>query len=61
MIIIVAGWFPVYKNGIPTGEKEYVASHGVDLYTGKSIIVSVDHPSKLGAKFNEAMGEWVIE
>jgi hypothetical protein len=61
MIVIVADWFPIYKNGIPTGQKEYVASHGVDIDTGRNIIVSADHPSKLGARFNEDLGEWVIE
>lgn len=60
-MIVIADWFPVYKNGIPTGQKEYVASHGVDMDTGRNITVSVDHPSKLGAKFDKNLDEWVIE
>ena len=61
MLILICDWFPVYKNGIPTGEKEYVASQGVDYLTGKTIIVQCEHPSRLGAKWNESFGEWVIE
>lgn len=61
MIIIVADWFPIYKDGIRTGEKEYVASHGVDLNTGRTVIVSTEHPVKLGAKMDHDLGEWVIE
>lgn len=61
-MIIIAGWFDAYGGHCRlSGKKEYVASHGVDTETGRNVIVSGDHPSKLGAEFHEGMGEWVIE
>lgn len=44
-----------------TCKKELIASHGVDIDTGKNVILSQDHPSLLGAKFSDAYGEWIIE
>jgi hypothetical protein len=43
-----------------TGREELVASHGVNVATGTNVIVSCDHPEKLGAVFDEAIGEYVI-
>lgn len=60
MIIVVADWFDIYKNGIATGDKEYVASHGVDYETGREVILQCVHPADLGAKMHRTMGEWVI-
>lgn len=37
-----------------------VASHGIDLHTGKSVVLPCEPPETLGAKFDPEMGEWVI-
>lgn len=42
------------------GSSELLASHLVDMESGFSYPVSQDHPAKLGAIFNMALGEWVI-
>ena len=61
MIILVTGWFDKYDhNGHRTGEQEFVASHGYDTETDRNVIVSCDHPSKLGAVFYPSLQEWVI-
>jgi hypothetical protein len=61
MIVLVTGWFKVYdRHGIPTGEKEFGTSHGVDINTGKQVITSTEHPQMLGATFDQEMMEWVI-
>lgn len=60
MIIGVTGWFPIYKNGYETGEKEFTVSHGYDEVTGGDIILPCEHPLKLGACFNSTIGEWVL-
>lgn len=60
MIILVTGMFDIYDKYGKTGRKEFVASHGVREETGEIIIVSQDHPVKLGAEYNEHIGEWVI-
>lgn len=60
MIILVTGWFPIYKNGVDTGRKEFVVSHGIDVDTDKIVIVSSVPPLELGAKYNMEIGEWVL-
>lgn len=60
-IICVTGIFDVYKDGIPTGEKEFVVSHGVCEATGRGVVLQSEHPAKLGAKFDKTLGAWVIE
>jgi hypothetical protein len=37
-----------------------IASHGYDVDTTMNVVVSQDHPTKLGAVFDRDMGEWVI-
>lgn len=62
MIIVVAGWFKVYdRQGRDTGKKEYLASHGVDVDTGRNVILSSESPEKLGAIFDFEIGEWVLD
>lgn len=42
------------------GRQEMVADHGVNLDTGKNLVLPPEHPSLLGAKYDPGMGEWVI-
>lgn len=60
MIILVCDWFNIYRDGIPTGEKEYVASHGIDVDTGRHVIVQCIPPQRLGAKYDSKIGEWIL-
>lgn len=60
-IICIADWFDVINRGINTGRKEYVVSHGIDEDTGRHVILPSEHPSKLGAKIDPEINEWVIE
>lgn len=60
MIILVTGWFDVFKDGYPTGKKEFVASHGFDTETGRDVIIQCVHPADLGAVFDESMKEWIL-
>lgn len=61
-VILITGYFPKYdKYGFPTGEKEFLTSHGVCETTGKNIIVSQDHPKNLGGRFDTQIGEWVLD
>jgi hypothetical protein len=43
-----------------TGLQEQVVSHGVDLDTGRSVILPAEHPGKLGAVFDPGYGEYLI-
>jgi hypothetical protein len=43
-----------------TGREELIASHGVDAVTGKNVILSCEHPEKLGAVYDDEIGEYVI-
>lgn len=63
MIILVADWFDEYGDfNIPTGKREYLVSHGVDLDTGKTIITDHFDPRKSTmCYFDEDMGEWVLK
>ena len=62
MIILITGLFEIYdRDGNPTGKKELLVSHGIDTLTDKTVIVSCEHPSKLGARFSMGYGEWIID
>jgi hypothetical protein len=61
MIILVTGWFPQYERGIPTGKKEFLVSHGVDLTTGRDVVLPCEPPSRIkGAYFDKNYNEWAI-
>lgn len=61
MIILVTRWYDIYdKSGWPTGKKEFVTSHGICPDTGKVVVTPNDHPQRLGAIFDNKVGEWVI-
>lgn len=62
MIILITGYFDKYdRNGHKTGEKEFVVSHGIDLETGKMVILPCDPPHTFrGAYIDSDIGEWVL-
>jgi hypothetical protein len=61
MILLVTGWFDIYgEHGYPTGEKEFVVSHGVNLETGRNVVLPCDHPNRLGAVYDHDRCSWVI-
>lgn len=41
-------------------ERKNLAFHGIDLKSGRSIVMSGGHPTTVGAKFDTEMQEWVI-
>jgi hypothetical protein len=43
-----------------TGEHELIASHGVDLDTGRNVTLPGEHPHALGARFDPRYNEYVI-
>lgn len=62
MIICVTGMFDMYdRHGIPTGHKELLVSHGIDMNTDKTVILPCEHPAKIGARFDGELGEWVLD
>lgn len=62
MIICITGMFDVYgDDGVKTGKSEFVVSHGVDYYTGKTVILPNEHPVAIGAVYSREIGEWVVE
>lgn len=62
MIILVTGMFPIYdENGYETGRFEFGTSHGYDTETGSTVVTSGEPPKYLGAKWNDTIGEWVID
>jgi hypothetical protein len=61
-IFVVTGSFPVYdRRGRPTGQREFVVSHGIDEDTGRNVILPSEHPAKLGALWDRETNEWVLE
>lgn len=59
-ILCICGWFDKYEPNHTVDRKEFVASHGIDMDTGRTIILQCVHPRELGAK-QDANGEWFIE
>lgn len=59
-VIVIAGHFDVIERGRPTGRKEFVASHGIDESTGRNVVLPSEHPSSLGAKWDDQLQHWVI-
>lgn len=62
-VIVITGCFPKYdRAGFKTGEYEEGVSHGVEEGSMRTIILpQVRYPSELGAKYDDGLGEWVIE
>lgn len=59
-VVCVTGTFPIIHRGIDTGQKEFVVSHGIDMDTGRNVILPSEHPAKLGARYDKDLMEWVI-
>jgi hypothetical protein len=61
-VILVTDWFDVLDSyGNPTGEKEFLVSHGINEDTGNIVITSQDHPKDLGAIFDKEILAYVLE
>lgn len=43
-----------------TGLDEVIVSHGIDLATGKVIILPCATPSRIGATYDAGVGEYVL-
>lgn len=56
MIIVIT----TLEQDQDTKMESLVASHGVSADTGRTVILSNEHPSRLGAVFNSRIGEYVI-
>ena len=56
MIIVIASM----ETNERTGQKEMVASHGIDERTGERHVLPPEHPTKLGARFCAQRGEWLL-
>jgi len=60
MIVLVTGTYPIYDQyGI--SHYEFMTSHGVREETGEIIVTPNEHPMRLGARYDEKLGEWIIE
>ena len=61
-IILITGYFDVYDNdGYPTGEKEFIVSHGFYEDTFKYVVVENVHPRNItGAYFDAELHEWCV-
>jgi hypothetical protein len=61
-IMLITGNFPLYdKHGIPTGKGEFVVSHGINMDTGRDVIIENVHPNTIpGAYYDGDIGEWMI-
>ncbi len=57
MILIITN----YERNQKTGFKELICSHGYSEKTGKTITLPSVHPEKIGARFDEETGFWVIK
>jgi len=56
-MIIVITYTELSKR---TGLKEVIASHGVDIDTGKLIILPQESTQQIGARFDANIGEYVL-
>lgn len=56
MIIVIV----TEERNARSGRMEKVVSHGVDMATGKIIIMSCGSPESVGASFDPDIGEYVI-
>jgi hypothetical protein len=56
MIIVIT----VKEKNQRTGQEKLVVSHGIDEYTGKSVILPCEPPERIGAKFDQEIGEYVL-
>ena len=57
MIVLVT----TIEHDEKTKREKLVVSHGVDMLTGKTVILPCDHPKELGARFDTDIREYVID
>ena len=57
MILVIT----ITETNENTGKPEPLASHGVDLDTGKNVVLPGVHPRDLGATVDAELNEWVIQ
>lgn len=57
MIVLVT----TIEHDEKTKKEKLVVSHGVDMLTGKTVILPCDHPKELGARFDTDIREYVID
>lgn len=43
------------------GRVDLVTSHGIDLVTGKNVVLPVEHPLDIGAVWSESYREYILE
>lgn len=61
-VICIAGNYPKYDDyGLPSGDDEFVVSHGIDEDSGCTVPLPWQHPQELGAKFDAQLHEWVLD
>lgn len=44
-----------------TNQKDILVSHGIDLSTGKNVVLPNERPEAIGAVFSDAYGEYILE
>lgn len=59
MIFLICNYYEIYDNGVPTGSKELIVSHGVDSDTLRNVVLPQVSPMDLGAKRDNS-GEWYL-
>ncbi len=61
-VICVTGWFDIYnRQGMKTGEKDFIVSHGINEDTGDAVILPCEHPNALSAVWDKDIREYVLD
>jgi hypothetical protein len=59
--IVITGLFETRDRFHMPAGKKFMVSHGIDEDTGRNVILPNESPIALGAKYDEDIGEWVLE
>ena len=61
-IILITGYFDKYDiNGLPTGEKEFLVSHGINEDTFDNVVIENVPPKFIDvAYFDTELNEWCV-
>lgn len=60
-IVCITTTVPVMRNGLETGDRQFVVSHGIEEDTGRSITLPSEHPASIGAVLDRQLNEWVLD